>query len=214
MRWIKSGSIGEKIINPLARELERDFGLKVLGGHRVSRIEVEQEAIGPDKVKGQKSAPLGKVRAVECIDKNGQKVELRDVDACVLAVGAKGIRAILGGSPELSLCCPDLALAASLNTIDCIAVRIWLDRIVPTRSPVNVLSRFEGLRGAGGTFFLLDQLQGNTAELWGGDTPQGSVLSCDFYNAGGLLSLADEDIVRLLMSDLLPSAVPAFRWGY
>ena len=28
------------------------------------------------------------------------------------------------------------------------------------------------------------QLQGNTPNLWGGETPKGSVVVCDFYNAG------------------------------
>jgi uncharacterized protein with NAD-binding domain and iron-sulfur cluster len=46
--------------------------------------------------------------------------------------------------------------------------------------------------------------------LWGGEEPQGSVLGCDFYNAGGLLSLSEEDLVSILMDSLLPSAVPQF----
>jgi hypothetical protein len=41
--------------------------------------------------------------------------------------------------------------------------------------------------------------------------PQGSVLSCDFYNAGAVQTLSDEDVVQLLMNELLPKAVPAFR---
>ena len=39
---------------------------------------------------------------------------------------------------------------------------------------------------------------------------QGSVVACDFYNAGGLLPLSDGDLVDLLISELLPAAVPAF----
>ena len=42
------------------------------------------------------------------------------------------------------------------------------------------------------------------------EASRGSVVACDFYNAGGVLSLADEDIVKILTDDLLPSAVPAF----
>ena len=42
------------------------------------------------------------------------------------------------------------------------------------------------------------------------EAERGSVVSADFYNAGGLLSLPDEDIVRLLAEELLPAAVPAF----
>jgi uncharacterized protein with NAD-binding domain and iron-sulfur cluster len=67
---------------------------------------------------------------------------------------------------------------------------------------------------------MLDQLQGEgngMAELWGekdgnddGAVARGSVLACDFYNAGELISLADEDIVKILTDELLPSAVSKF----
>ena len=60
-------------------------------------------------------------------------------------------------------------------------------------TPANVFSRFPGLRGAGGTFFMLDQLQPDQEALWAGE-PQGSVVACDFYNAGALLPLSDEDL--------------------
>jgi len=36
------------------------------------------------------------------------------------------------------------------------------------------------------------------------------VVACDFYNAGALLPLSDSDIVELLMTELLPAAVPEF----
>jgi hypothetical protein len=39
---------------------------------------------------------------------------------------------------------------------------------------------------------------------------RGSVGACDFYNAGALISLPDEDTLHLLTHDLLPSAVEAF----
>ena len=99
-----------------------------------------------------------------------------------------------------------------MDAIDVIAVRLWLDKTVATRTPANVFSKFEGLRGAGGTFFMLDQLQCDDLEhLWGNQEPQGSVLACDFYNAGSLLPLSEEDIISLLMDELLPSAVPEFK---
>ena len=48
-------------------------------------------------------------------------------------------------------------------------------------NPANVLSRFEGLRGSGGTFFMLDQLQkDNEVELWGGEDPKVGVSMCSF----------------------------------
>ncbi|KAL3917052.1 MAG: hypothetical protein SGPRY_006559 [Prymnesium sp.] len=59
---------------------------------------------------------------------------------------------------------------------------------------------------------MLDQLQDEDPQLlWGDDTPQGSVVACDFYNAGGLSSLSNDDLVDILMTQLLPSAVPEFR---
>jgi hypothetical protein len=36
------------------------------------------------------------------------------------------------------------------------------------------------------------------------------VVACDFYNAGALLALPDEELTRILMEDLLPVAVSAF----
>ena len=65
---------------------------------------------------------------------------------------------------------------------------------------------------------MLDQFQEESlSELWGlennnndEDETLGSVVACDFYNAGSLLSMSDEDIVRILTDELLPSAVPKF----
>jgi hypothetical protein len=64
---------------------------------------------------------------------------------------------------------------------------ITLITVIATRSPSNVFSRFDELRGAGGTFFMLDQLHSDHLdELWANDSlgNRGSVLAVDFYNAG------------------------------
>lgn len=139
---------------------------------------------------------------------------LDDVSGVVLALGVKGMRALVSGSPELARECPELAAAASLSGIDVISVRLWLDKTVPTRTPANVLAKFAGLRGAGGTFFMLDQLQAGSAEIvrenWGGEEPRGSIVACDLYNAGALLPLSDADIVQLFIGELLPAAVAEF----
>mmetsp|Transcript_22168 Transcript_22168/g.66548 ORF Transcript_22168/g.66548 Transcript_22168/m.66548 type:complete len:245 (+) Transcript_22168:1144-1878(+) len=121
------------------------------------------------------------------------------------------MKAVLRASPALAAAAPDLSAAASLQAIDVIAVRLWLDTTVATDTPVGVFSKFDALRGAGGTFFMLDQLQEDDLdELWNHEEPRGSVLSCDFYNAGGLLALDDDAIVGTLMEDLLPRAYGAF----
>lgn len=169
-------------------------------------------------------------------------VVLDGIDACVLALGSKGMKNVLAGSPEVARISPELTRAASMQSIDVIACRMWLDKKVSTRSPANVFAKFDQLRGAGGTFFMLDQLQGTDKEgedmLWGdskdtaavGDgtesaVERGSVVACDFYNAGALLPLSDKDIITILTGQtddgsapnkqlgggLLPSAVPAFK---
>ena len=52
---------------------------------------------------------------------------------------------------------------------------------------------------------MLDQLQRQSEpELWGGETPQGSVIASDFYNATAIAELSDQAIVDCLMQDLLP----------
>lgn len=197
VRWIKNGTVSDSLVAPMAAMLQEDYGLKVMGGCRVGKIALE---------------PLdGKlhVSSVEYSDASGKTNVIDDIDGVILALGCKGMESVVKSSPDLARL-PVFSYAASLKGIDVISVRLWLDTVVATRTPANVFSRFEALRGAGGTFFMLDQLQENNSDLWGNSEPQGSVVACDFYNAGGLINLEDEDIVRTLMEDLLPSAVPKF----
>jgi len=192
VRWMKKGTIQETLVCPLAKQLQAG-GVDVRGGCRATELVLEG----------------GRATAVR-FSQNGKDDELSNLDAVVLALGAKGMSGLMRGSPKLARRCPELAKAASLGGIDVVATRIWLDRYIRTEAPANVLSKFEGLRGAGGTFFMLDQLQDDERALWGGEEPQGSVLACDFYNAGAIACLSDEDIINLLMRELLPEAVPAF----
>eukprot|EP00747_Dinoflagellata_sp_TGD_P212478 gnl/TRDRNA2_/TRDRNA2_85568_c0_seq2.p1 gnl/TRDRNA2_/TRDRNA2_85568_c0~~gnl/TRDRNA2_/TRDRNA2_85568_c0_seq2.p1 ORF type:complete len:401 (+),score=61.39 gnl/TRDRNA2_/TRDRNA2_85568_c0_seq2:2-1204(+) len=198
VRWIRNGTVSDSLVAPMATKLQKDYGLHVLGGARVSKISLASNGPGSSKVS-----------SVEYSTASGETKTIDDVDGVVLALGVKGMEAVVRGSPDLARL-PTFSLAASLKGIDVISTRIWLDRVVPTRTPANVFARFKELRGAGGTFFMLDQLQENDEQLWGGEKPQGSVVAADFYNAGALLSLPDEEIVRILMDYLLPSAVPRF----
>ncbi|EOD18312.1 hypothetical protein EMIHUDRAFT_349982 [Emiliania huxleyi CCMP1516] len=224
VRWIRYPSISELLIAPLARSLlaktlppageaageagggpgGEDSGageadgaggapaLTVLGGSRVQSVQLDA---------------AGKVSGLSYASRGGSEA-LTGLNGCVLALGSKGMSGVVGGSPELARAAPELCKAASLGGIDVIACRLWLDTTVETRTPANVFSRFEALRGAGGTFFMLDQLQGPAygggdealRALWGGDEPQGSVVACDFYNSGASAH----------GSDLLPAAVPGF----
>ena len=137
---------------------------------------------------------------------------IADVDAVVLALGAKGMASVMESSTACASAAPELARAGSLGAIDVVSVRLWLDAVVPVADPANVFSRFEALEGAGGTFFMLDQLQRDSLEaLWGGEQPRGSVVASDFYNASALAQRSDEEIVELLMQQLLPVAHPGFR---
>lgn len=194
VRWIKNGTVSDSLIAPLAEKLQDEYDLRVLGGSRVSKISLQ-----------------GDVSTIEYSTMGGETKSL-EVDGIVLALNGKGMASVVESSPDLSQY-PTFSKAASMkNGIDVISTRIWLNKYVDTRTPANVFSRFEALRGAGGTFFMLDQLQKESEEgLWGGEEPQGSVLACDFYNAGSLMSLSDEKLVQTLMEDLLPQAVPGFR---
>lgn len=208
VRWIKRRSNAELLVAPLAQRLQQRYALDVRGGAYVTSLKLER-----GRAAGLTYKRAGGGGGAEGGGAEGAaEEELHGLSAVVLALGAKGMGAVVRGSPELARACPELAAAGSMPTIDVISCRIWLDRYVPTRTPANVLSRFPALRGAGGTFFMLDQLQAeDEGELWAGEEPQGSVLACDFYNAGALLPMADADLVALLLDDLLPAAVPGFR---
>ena len=199
VRWIKNGTVSDSLVAPLAEMLQEKYNMTVMGGCRVGQISLDD------------SYPVQATKLTYSTFEDGEVVEkeLCDIDGIVLALGCKGMENVIGASPELAKI-PEFSQAASLKGIDVISTRIWFDKIVPTRTPANVFSRFEALRGAGGTFFMLDQLQENNPALWGNDTPEGSVVACDFYNAGGVMSLSDDEIINVLTKDLLPSAVTQF----
>jgi hypothetical protein len=209
VRWIKNGTVADSLILPLSQMLEKDYGLTVLGGCRVGEISLEKSYNDKLSVQTLKYT------------RDGKEYEIGNIDGVVLALGCKGMQSVVNASPDLARL-PVFSKAASLKGIDVISTRIWFDRVVPTRTPANVFSRFEQLRGSGGTFFMLDQLQeGNLDALWGENNddqqqdqePQsrGSVVAADFYNAGALMSMRDEDIIKILTDELLPSAVPKFK---
>ena len=198
VRWIKSKSIAEQLIAPLSQRLQGQHQLEVLGGTLATKLSVSSN--------GQS------IRSLETRhQKSGRTAVIDDVDAVVLAVGAKGMGALMAASPECAALAPELMRAGELGSIDVVSVRLWLDRYVSVANPANVFSRFAALRGAGATFFMLDQLQKQTERgLWGGQAPQGSVIASDFYNATAIAELSDQAIVDCLMKDLLPKAQPAF----
>ena len=199
VRWINGSSIAEQLIAPLAERLIARHQLTVLGGTLVTGLTLDQDARSIRSVATRNQA-------------TGATAAIEGVDAVVLAVGARGLRAVMAQSPGCAAAAPELAAAADLGAIDVVSVRLWLDRHVAVADPANVFSRFAALRGSGATFFMLDQLQkGHERELWGGAEPQGSVVASDFYNATAIAELSDAAIIDTLMRDLLPQVVPAFR---
>jgi uncharacterized protein with NAD-binding domain and iron-sulfur cluster len=198
VRWIKSKSIAEHLFAPLSRRLVSRHRLRVLGGTLATRITMSPDSRRVSSVELQHVA----TNTIQVID---------DADAVVLAVGVRGLKALMAQSPELSQAAPELVGAASLGSIDVVSARLWLDRAVPIAYPANVFSRFDVLKGAGGTFFMLDQLQKDTQQsLWGDEQPQGSVVASDFYNASAIAAMSDQEIIDRLTRDLLPIAHPEF----
>ena len=198
VRWIKTKSIAEVLIAPLCAQLQDTYGLEVIGGTFVKAVDVDEAS--------------KRATAVRWVNKKGEEGVIEDVDAVVMALGAKGMKSVVSNSPVLARVAPEFSAAASLGAIDVVAVRLWLDRFVQVEHPANVFSRFEELRGAGGTFFMLDQLQKDSeVELWGGEEPKGSVIASDFYNGTAIACMSDEDIVKLLTEKLLPKAVHGFE---
>ena len=192
VRWIKSRSIAEHLFAPLSQRLCREHQLQVLGGTVAARLNDSLGSKGNHCVETRSLA-------------TGETGVIDDVDAVVLAVGAKGMGALMSASPECADKAPELLVAGSLGAIDVVSVRLWLDRPIHVADPANVLSRFGALRGAGATFFMLDQLQAETQhELWGREPVQGSVIASDFYNATAIAALSDQAIVDCLMLELLP----------
>ena len=202
VRWIKSKSIAEHLLAPLSQRLIARHGLRVLGGTLATRLNVSEQ-----------TQRIVSVETRPCQQGSSQAPGLiEDVDAVVLAVGAKGLQALMQNSPQCAQAAPELVAAGSLGAIDVVSVRLWLDAYVPVADPANVFSRFACLKGAGGTFFMLDQLQKEAEDaLWGDAPPQGSVIASDFYNASALADCDNQQIVDLLMQELLPVAHPGFR---
>ena len=199
VRWIKSKSIAEHVFAPLSERLQNEHQLQVMAGTLATGLKISTDT---------RSELSMETRLVT----TGRSGVIENVDAVVLAVGAKGMGALMANSPECAALTPELVRAGSLDAIDVVSVRLWLDRTISVADPANVFSRFSALKGAGATFFMLDQLQHDTKQaLWGDQPVQGSVVASDFYNASAIAELSDQDVVDCLMQDLLPMAQPAFR---
>lgn len=90
VRWVKKQSIQETMIHPLATHLQHTFSLDVRAGCAVKQLVLSEDA--------------SRVTSIQYVDTaNGWNSEIKtlEVDACVLALGAKGMKAIVAGTASL-----------------------------------------------------------------------------------------------------------------
>ncbi|KAK9843730.1 hypothetical protein WJX81_003891 [Elliptochloris bilobata] len=175
--WCK-GSVSERLFAPLVARI-RAAGGEVLGGR-----------LAVDVITGAGGAITGVVSR-GCA---GEQT-LHEADAVILAISIAGMQKLVAAAPALAAL-PELRATAALRSIDCLATRLWLDRRVTCRFPANVLSGLMSLEGAGGTWFHLNDLQDEYVGA------EGSVVAADFYRAGALLLLPDEEIVARVLRNL------------
>lgn len=189
VRWCR-GSVAERVLAPLVARIKAGGGT-FLWGSPVTRVETD----GADRATG-----------VVAVDRATGAETRVDVDAVVMAVGIKGMQAIVAGSPALAAR-DEFRLTASLRTIDCVSARLWFDAPVPTRFPANVLAGFDG-DGVGGTFFNLNAF--NDDYRPGGPFAHEGCAACDWYGAADLVPLPDAAIVDRALANLR-ACEPGFK---
>lgn len=203
VRWCR-GTVAERIFQPWTRAI-RNAGGSIRGGRRVSSI--TPGVLPDDSVDDSDSRrkPRARVRVVSEESSSGS-TETTDADVVVMAAGVGATRAILSGSPELAAA-PGFAGVSSIPSADVIAVRLFLDAPISMPNASNVWSGFSFRGGDGetlaatrdvaGTFFDLCALQDEYRES------PGAVVEVDMYNAGSALGLADEELARAALDDVL-----------
>jgi uncharacterized protein with NAD-binding domain and iron-sulfur cluster len=169
VRWCR-GSVVDRIFAPLVRRITAGGG-RVLGGHRVTGVTMDED---------------GRVAGVAATGPGGAPATF-PADAVVFAVGIEGMKRIVGSCPALAAR-PEFRSATELASVDCVSVRLWLDRAPATQFPCNVLAEFDGV-STGGTFFNLNALQDEFKGAREG------VLAADWYGASALCAESDEALV-------------------
>jgi hypothetical protein len=157
VRWIRRGTVADSLVAPLAEKLlakdedgTPDFDFTVLGGCFVTEVETSSSSSSSSGATAPAGPSVATSVSYVTTGEDGERTtrKIEGVDGVVLALGSKGMKAVVGASPGLATY-PEFSRAASLNSIDVISTRLWLDTTVPTRTPANVFSRFPQLRGAG-----------------------------------------------------------------
>lgn len=137
-----------------------------------------------------------------CAAVNGSgDLELYDADVVIFAVGVQAMKRIVASSSILAQL-DDFAAVTNVATVDVLAIRLWLDRLVDLPTASNVLAGFEATTG--GTLFLLNALQDEF------ETENGSVIEVDLYHASQLLQLSDDAIVSRVIQSYLTKCNPEF----
>lgn len=222
VRWIKNGTVSGNFFRPLSKYLETTYDLKILAGCRVTKLLFEGEK-EKEKEKQASFVNSNKISSIQYSPSSSwlsSSKTLENLDGVVLAVGSTGMRNILSGSPNVCSKSVQLTKASSLRAIDCISIRLWFNKQVDTSTSVNVFAKFPALRGAGGTWFMLNELQkDNQKQLWGvgqdNDLPvpdNSAVVAVDFYNAAALLPLSDEFLIKIIKDELLDQSEPNFMY--
>jgi len=184
VRWCR-GSVVDRIFKPLVRRITGQGG-RVLGGHRVTGVTVEG----------------GRVSGVTALGPGGSSPVTFPADAVVFGVGISGMQRIVAACPALASR-PEFRATAELSSVDCVSVRLWLDRAPATLFPCNVLAGFDG-PAVGGTFFNLNALQDEFK-----DSREG-VLAADWYGASSLCMESDEALVARALANAA-ACEPGYR---
>eukprot|EP00250_Pteridium_aquilinum_P015495 c22616_g1_i1 orf=284-1363(-) len=183
VRWCK-GSIAERIFKPWLLAIEK-LGGRVLGGKRVQNVVCDDNS---------------KVSAVTAMNTSGD-LESYEADVVIFAVGVQAMQKIVASSDILARM-HDFSAVSNIGTIDVLAVRLWLDRLVELPTAANVLAGFEPTTG--GTLFHLNSLQDEFKE------EKGSVLEVDLYHANQLLNLSNDNVLSKILQDYLVKCDPRF----
>ena len=228
VRWCR-GNIGDKIFAPWVAQLAARPRVDLAFGRRVVGFEA----------RGGSGAAQPTLRAVEVERADDRGREVLECDAVVFAVGMGALRAFSRApalaahsefremanlrcarapphaptpSPEPHPPCParspggsggrEAAAAGRGRGTDVLATRLFLDGPVDAPYSANACWGFDDRVGM--TWFDLRTLH---APAYDGEA--GAVLEVDFYHAGALLALSDEDIVaraKAALDAMLPAA--------
>ena len=183
VRWCR-GNVGEKIFSPWVEQMQAR-GVETLANTRVADLIVDDS--DPRVLRGVTLSDGTQLLA----------------DHVVLGVGVNALRNIVRASPTLATRSTEFSHMADLRGTDCMATRVWFDRLVPLPYSANPVWGFD--KGIGMTVFDIRTLQAPMH-----DAEQGSVVEVDFYHAGQLLGMTDEAIIDKVQAHL-EQMLPEFR---